>query len=365
MSEAQNSNPAQTETHLLAFDLSPDGRITMSSSEVELYPDEFAALPANESQWENGWHGEQPYGVRVTYKALPSARPDAIKFCGVSSDPLDRIYLITSQSTYQFDGNRGLVTASILDNSQGYGFVGKGHAVDELTNEVARPRAWLEPFARDCDVYFAAETRYANLIKKDGLDPAQTDADFAAAKAILATALNQVTSTEIIHLLDSQISALAEEAQFTRQGALSRHAILNKPAPDWNLIDLAGAKHSLADYRGKVVLLDFWYRGCGWCMRAMPEVKQLAIDFAGKPVAILAMNTDSNPADAKFVADAFALGYPVLHVTREILLKYQVHAFPTIIIIGPDGIIRDMEVGYQPNMHDVLGAKITALMPVK
>jgi len=361
--ETQGDNPAQPDTELIAFDLHPDGTATMSpgGSAREGTPGDFPALPADQSQWKNSWTSDRPYGGQITYKALPSTRPDLAEFSGVAVDPIDRIYLMTNQTTYQFDPGRGLLTGAISENSQGYGFAGKGESATSLISDTDKPRKWLDRFSRDCGAYFAAETKSSDAMEKAENDPGQSDPLFAAAKNILTAARNETGSPAIADLLDKQIAGLDSQAQYTKQEAANRQAVLNKPAPAWALADQSGSKHSLEDYRGKVVVLDFWYRGCGWCMRAMPEMKQLAADFAGKPVAVLGMNTDSDPADPTFVVDAFGLDYPILHVEQDIVQQYHVQGFPTVFVIGPDGMVRDMEVGYSPGVRDKLAPKITAL----
>ena len=47
---------------------------------------------------------------------------------------------------------------------------------------------------------------------------------------------------------------------------------------DWEAKGIDGTVHRLSEYRGKVVVMDFWYRGCGWCMGAMPKIKRFG-DF--------------------------------------------------------------------------------------
>jgi len=363
-SETQGDNPARPDTELIAFDLRPDGTATMSPGVSASWgggPRDFPVLPADQSQWKTSWTRERPYGGHITFKALPSTRPNLAEFVGVAVDPIDRIYMMTNQTSYQFDTGRGFMTSAILQDSQRYAVVGKGEGVITLMSETGKPQKWLDQFSRDCEAYLAAEAEFSDVLGKTDVDPAQCDALFAKAKDILTAARKQAGSPEIADLLDKQIAGLDSEAQYTKQEAESRQTVLDKPAPTWTLADQSGSKHSLEDYRGKVVVLDFWYRGCGWCMRAMPEMKQLAADFAGKPVAVLGMNTDADPANVKFVVDAFGLDYPILHVEQDIVQQYHVQGFPTVFIIGPDGVVRDMEVGYSPDLRDKLAAKITAL----
>ena len=143
---------------------------------------------------------------------------------------------------------------------------------------------------------------------------------------------------------------------------------MGKPAADSELQGFDGKTHALAEYRGKVVVLDFWYRDCGWCIKAMPQLNALAERFEGRPVAVLGINEDLNEADAKFVADTMGLKYATLHIKdkdKGILEKYGVQAFPTLILIDPEGTVRDVHVGYSPTLRVDLAKAIESLLPPK
>jgi thiol-disulfide isomerase/thioredoxin len=104
------------------------------------------------------------------------------------------------------------------------------------------------------------------------------------------------------------------------------------------------------DSFGKVVVLDFWYRGCGWCIQCMPQMKEIASHFRGQPVAIFGMNTDEKVEAAKFIVKKLGLNYPSLRA-KGLPEKYKVKGFPTLIIIDQKGIIRDIHVGYSPRLR--------------
>ena len=127
--------------------------------------------------------------------------------------------------------------------------------------------------------------------------------------------------------------------------------MLGTASEDWTTTDLNGKSHSLQDYRGKVVILDFWYRGCGWCIRAMPQVKEVATRFEGEPVVVFGMNTDRKDEDATFVVEKMGLKYPNLKATG-LPEKYKVNGFPTLLILDQEGVIRDIHVGYSPTLRD-------------
>ena len=145
-------------------------------------------------------------------------------------------------------------------------------------------------------------------------------------------------------------------------------AVVGKPSTAWKTMDLAGNPKTLADYRGKVVLLDFWYRGCGWCIRAMPQLKQVADDFRGQDVAVLGINSDDDLADAQFVIDKLGLNYDTLKNGEgddRINMCYKIHAWPTLVMIDQTGVVRYMHAGYTPTLRQDLGERIRKLLAEK
>jgi thiol-disulfide isomerase/thioredoxin len=136
---------------------------------------------------------------------------------------------------------------------------------------------------------------------------------------------------------------------------------LNKKAADWKLKDLSEKMHSLKQYKGKVVILDFWYRGCPWCIRAMPMINQIAKDFSASQVAVLGMNIDKDINDALFVVDKMNLVYPSLQC-GDVYKKYGVTGFPTLFVIDKKGVIRDIHIGYSPDLGEKVTKKIESLL---
>ena len=149
-------------------------------------------------------------------------------------------------------------------------------------------------------------------------------------------------------------------AVFLCAAALSA-ADASRRAPGFSLPDSKTQEHDLADYRGKVVILDFWYRGCGWCVRAMPQMKQIATHFKDQPVAVIGMNTDRNEDDARFVIKKMGLNYTNLKA-EGLPEKYKVQGFPTLLIIDQAGIVRDIHVGYSPQLREEVVGSVEKLL---
>jgi thiol-disulfide isomerase/thioredoxin len=80
--------------------------------------------------------------------------------------------------------------------------------------------------------------------------------------------------------------------------------MLGKPAADWTLVRAYGRGTSTADYRGKVVVLDFWATWCPWCIRSFPMLRDLVRDYAGKDLEIVGVTTSSgNVFDQRYDLD--------------------------------------------------------------
>jgi thiol-disulfide isomerase/thioredoxin len=210
--------------------------------------------------------------------------------------------------------------------------------------------------------YLTASKQYEESVRGLEAAIAEVDARVDAAKEIWTKVRDAVSSDVVREAIDRQIAQHDSYRSYLIQGAQEKAKVLGQPAADWESTDLDGKPHKLADYAGKVVVLDFWYRGCGWCIRAMPQINQVAEEYAGAPVIVLGMNTDSNVEDARFVAEAMKLKYPSIRIDRELPQKYGVSGFPTMLVIDQAGVVRDMHVGYSPTLRESLNDSIDRLL---
>jgi len=121
---------------------------------------------------------------------------------------------------------------------------------------------------------------------------------------------------------------------------------VGSPAPAWILQDSGGKMHSLRDFRGKLVILDFWATWCGPCRQAMPTLQRLSERYGKKGVVIVGISTWESGDPVRFWKDN-GYSYLLLLDGNEVAKGYQVSGIPTLYIVGPDGRILFGEVGYE------------------
>ncbi len=118
-------------------------------------------------------------------------------------------------------------------------------------------------------------------------------------------------------------------------------------APDFTLKDLQGNPVKLSDFRGKVVLLNFWATWCPPCRYEMPFVESVYQEQAAKGFVVLAVSIDDDPAAVPQFVKEFGLTFPVVIDTpdKRVSNLYRLYPIPTSYFIDRDGVIRDVHVG--------------------
>lgn len=357
-------SPLPASSTLAHFDLFADGRLVRSESlGYRLDPASlFPRLPANAGEAKQGWQDYEPgegTQSRLKFDAAKSSSGTWV-FDLDRETPSDPVYLSTYRAQFSFDLERGLIAHARSESTQGYGG-GRGTGTLDLVTSGVSDAAWLLKFAAETDRCFAANKIYDELCLRAGKERQESESLLAKAEATLKDVRNRLTLPVLTQQLEEQLKSHEASAKWILDDARRFAAIIGKPAADWQATDLDGKQHALEDYRGKVVVLDFWYRGCGWCIKAMPQVNQLAADFRGEPVAVLGMCTDENEQDARLVADKMQLSYPVLKASG-LPQKYQVTGFPTLVIVDQQGTLHEVEFGYSPNLRDDVAKTIRALL---
>ncbi len=137
------------------------------------------------------------------------------------------------------------------------------------------------------------------------------------------------------------------------------------PPPALALKDLDGGSHRLSDYRGKVILVNFWATWCGPCRDEMPSIQELKDKLAGKPFVVLAVNLDEPESRIrKFLSQMKKLDFTILlDPERKAARAWGARILPATYIIGPDGKIRYSLVGEIDWGNEHVVSRIAELLP--
>jgi thiol-disulfide isomerase/thioredoxin len=119
-------------------------------------------------------------------------------------------------------------------------------------------------------------------------------------------------------------------------------------APAFEVMTADGQRVSLDDFKGKVVLLDFWATWCGPCREALPHMLNIAKKFQGQPLVILSVSLDDNEDKWKaFISknEMSWLQYRDGGFTGPISTLFEVRAIPQTFTIDADGVLQDEKIG--------------------
>lgn len=134
----------------------------------------------------------------------------------------------------------------------------------------------------------------------------------------------------------------------------------NVKAPAFTLKSIDGKKMSLSDFKGKWIILDFWGSWCPWCIKGFPELKEAYEKYSGE-LEIIGIDCRESEEDWKAAVEKYQLPWVNLYNPKDSKLteEYNVPGYPTKVIIDPEGIIKNITVGHDPEFYvalkDLLG----------
>ena len=340
---------------LARIDLFPDGTVPRTPFVGTRFDPShlFPRLPGNDKECTSGWkvHDDRD---DATTKYEPVARKASdegatVDFVADQSSYMEKIYEGKDHRTFHFDRGKGLIVRAEIAREFGSHLNSKGTGTLELKSIEELEPAKMAMFRDEMNRAFETIEAYRKLYRHSPKSGGEAEQLLNKARSVLADARAKLTVKEAVAAIDDQLKNHNQFATYQVDEAKRFAEVIGHPAPAWEVKDLEGKTHTLEQYRGKVLVLDFWYRGCGWCMRAMPQVKEVAKQYRGKPVAVFGMNNDRKEEDAKFVVEKMALEYPVLR-SNELPGKYGVKGFPTLVVIDQEGKVADVHIGYSDHL---------------
>jgi thiol-disulfide isomerase/thioredoxin len=120
-------------------------------------------------------------------------------------------------------------------------------------------------------------------------------------------------------------------------------------APNFVLTSTNGKDIKLSDYKGKVVIVDFWATWCAPCRKGIPDLVDIQKEFKNDVVVIgISLDQDTKSDVIPFMKK-FDINYPVVYGSNEVVTDYgSINAIPTTFIIDKNGKIADKHIGLVP-----------------
>lgn len=138
----------------------------------------------------------------------------------------------------------------------------------------------------------------------------------------------------------------------------------NLPAPEFDLVNVAGGRTKSADIKGKVAVIDFWATWCGPCLLEIPNFNDLHAEHKSNGVQMLAITVESGTLDKiKPKVGQFEMKYPVLVGDDKVVEGFGgQRGFPTTYVVTKDWRIYKKYLGMLPNKKELIEKDIEKLL---
>jgi peroxiredoxin len=138
---------------------------------------------------------------------------------------------------------------------------------------------------------------------------------------------------------------------------------IGSAAPDFTLRSSTGKNLKLSEYRGQVVMINFWATWCAPCRQEMPHLSRLYEQYRKAGFMLLGVNIDDNPKAAQAMAEQLGVRFPVLYdTTKQVSKQYDVDAMPSTVIVDRDGKVQYLHRGYRSGTEQQYEAKVREIL---
>jgi peroxiredoxin len=145
--------------------------------------------------------------------------------------------------------------------------------------------------------------------------------------------------------------------------SLASSGMEGQPAPDFALKSSSGKNLRLSEYRGDVVMINFWATWCGPCRQEMPLLDELYTRYQRVGFNLLGVNIDDDSNRAMQMVNELGVNFPVLFdAGKEVSKLYDVEAMPVTVLVDREGMVRHVHHGYKPGYEEKYLDQIRSLL---
>ncbi len=145
--------------------------------------------------------------------------------------------------------------------------------------------------------------------------------------------------------------------------SLASSGLEGQQAPDFALKSSTGENLRLSEYRGDVVMINFWATWCGPCRQEMPLLDELYTRYQRVGFNLLGVNIDDDSSRAMQMVNELGVSFPVLFDARKEVSKlYEVNAMPVTVLVDREGNVRHVHHGYKPGYEEKYLDEIRSLL---
>jgi thiol-disulfide isomerase/thioredoxin len=221
------------------------------------------------------------------------------------------------------------LTDTLIHNTGYYAvrFELKGRAIDNLGGyrKLTEENTTKYQLIVDRDTYFPVEVLQTNGLNGDFIKTSFTDVD-----------LSPTLPTEASWYYSSYLGKYAPQEAESARSLIE----IGKQSPAWGLpVFGTGDTVELNKYKGKVVLLEFWNRNCGYCIAAVPKLNELHAKYRGRHFQLLAINVFDPPELIEQFRQKTKPTYPILYHGETVANTYGISYYPAVVLINKEGSI--------------------------
>ncbi len=145
--------------------------------------------------------------------------------------------------------------------------------------------------------------------------------------------------------------------------SLASSTLEGQVAPDFVLKSSTGENLRLSEFRGDVVMINFWATWCGPCRQEMPLLDELYSRYERVGFTLLGVNIDDDSRRAMKMIDELGVSFPVLFdESKDVSKLYAVEAMPVTVLVDREGTVRYVHHGYKPGYEEKYLTEIRSLL---